>query len=60
MKRRVWPMTAQQTLAILVILGGTGYALGTMACLAFPVLPLWLTWPVGTLLTFRLVKEAAG
>lgn len=55
-----WPMTAVQTLSVLTILGGTGYALGVMVNLALPVLPLWFTWPVGVFLTFRLVKEAAG
>ncbi len=59
-RKPVWPMTAVQTLSVLTVLIGTGYALGTMVCLAFPVLPLWLTWPVGVLLTFRLVKGAAG
>jgi len=54
------PMTAPQLLSILVILGGTGYALATMAVLAFPFVSLWAAWPVGVVLTFRLVKEAAG
>ncbi len=52
-------MGARQALAICTVLGGTGYAIGTMMCVAFPVLPLWATWPVGVLLAFRLVKESA-
>lgn len=58
MKR--WPMTAPQTLAVLVILGGTGYAIGVMIQVAFPAVPLWASWPAGVLMTFRLVREASG
>lgn len=60
MKRRAWPMTAQQTLAIVVVLGGTGYAVAEMVRVAFPAVPLWVAWPLGVLLAFRLVREAAG
>ena len=51
-------MKARQAAAIVTLLAGTGYALGVLISTAFPAVPLWASWPMGAVLTFKLVMEA--
>lgn len=51
-------MRPERFLAIITVLSGTGWSLGEVMRLAFPALPWWVAFPVGTALAFKLVMEA--
>lgn len=51
-------MRPDRFLAICLVLFGTGWTTGLLIVTAFPVVPMWAAFPLGTALAFKLVIRA--